>query len=296
MAIPGIGSLTSGTAYHYTNAAGLHGILKEKCLWASSALQMNDSSEIAFAIEVVREAVRTRGDSPSARVRDLMSDDWGVQLRADVYIASASAEQDLLTQWVHYGGALGYNVGIDIASNLQPLGRPPQGPYGIVDNVRLPINGWYRVLYKREEQLSAVHRVLDVLDANGLVQGVDAAGDVHLNSIFATLVPQFKHPAFADEREIRYIAGRQSFLQERHRPGAYGLVPYVELRAAPSGAYGATDQKTATLPLVSAWAGPTPQGERESARDALRRAMDAYGYQGIAIDASTIPYRYSRRG
>src|SRR5436190_10756014 len=46
-----------GLFYHYTDGAGLMGILKTRAIWLSDALHMNDSSELTYGVDKLAEAV-----------------------------------------------------------------------------------------------------------------------------------------------------------------------------------------------------------------------------------------------
>ena len=48
--------VSTGTVWHYTDAAGLMGILEKRELWASSALHMNDTTELNLGVSRVEEA------------------------------------------------------------------------------------------------------------------------------------------------------------------------------------------------------------------------------------------------
>ena len=41
--------------YHYTDAGGLHGILKSNTLWATHAAYLNDSQEFIYGTDLVRQ-------------------------------------------------------------------------------------------------------------------------------------------------------------------------------------------------------------------------------------------------
>lgn len=44
--------------YHFTDYAGLAGILKTKTLWLSDIFSMNDTSEMSYGFELVDKAIR----------------------------------------------------------------------------------------------------------------------------------------------------------------------------------------------------------------------------------------------
>lgn len=47
----------AGVLYHYTSVTGLQGILQSNRLWATAAYFMNDSSEIEYGCQLVRQAL-----------------------------------------------------------------------------------------------------------------------------------------------------------------------------------------------------------------------------------------------
>ncbi|WP_345452617.1 hypothetical protein [Arthrobacter gyeryongensis] len=50
-------SWPEGIVWHYTNAAGLAGIIREKVLWASSTAFMNDQHELRTAAELLQSLI-----------------------------------------------------------------------------------------------------------------------------------------------------------------------------------------------------------------------------------------------
>jgi hypothetical protein len=43
--------------YHYTTQAGLLGILRDNCIWATAAQYLNDSSEYAYGLGRITEGL-----------------------------------------------------------------------------------------------------------------------------------------------------------------------------------------------------------------------------------------------
>jgi hypothetical protein len=291
--IPGLDSIETGSVYHYTSAGGLEGIINSKCLWAASALQMNDESEIAYAAELVHQVARERSSNAARTVEGYLTPQWVDTLRASTFIASASRVPDLLTQWVHYAGALGYCIELDVAQTVVPFTDGPAPAHvGIVDGN--PSFGWYPVLYLETEQRAAIEAVLDFLEEYELAEDpFDWRARQVVGSIFAVLLPQLKHPAFRDEREVRHICYRQGWTTERHRAGSFGLVPYIELRRADGDGYAATTDSV-PLPVTSVLVGPTPGTEKPAAIDAVRRLLATHLYPEVPVTVSEIPYRYPR--
>ncbi|MET4324004.1 hypothetical protein [Bradyrhizobium sp. RT5a] len=58
--------------YHYTSAAGLHGIVASRSLWTSHYRFLNDTSEFLHGWKIVLDAIDRRG----AKIRDISSLAW----------------------------------------------------------------------------------------------------------------------------------------------------------------------------------------------------------------------------
>lgn len=270
-----------GEAFHYTNAQGLLGIVERSELWASSPLALNDMSEVTYGTEVVLEACAARSDSAATKLSEIAESRLFLELRANVYFVSASEQADSLTQWIGYAGNQGYALGIDLDSGLEvaPSGSTP------TVQVRLPASfmaaGWYRVIYSRDEQLAAVRALLDFCSS----QPPEAQAR-HLVSFFCMLLPQMKHPAFSDEREVRFITSLPVGGTESFRCGRRGMVPYVKL------ARRSDKPSEAKLPLTKVVVGPTNADEQPLVVDSVRRLLDVHGYQSTKVTASFVPFRF----
>jgi hypothetical protein len=57
--------------YHYTTLAGFQGIVRDRAIWASDVRTMNDRSEIAYGLGVIRRSVeRLFPDLAAVRIID----------------------------------------------------------------------------------------------------------------------------------------------------------------------------------------------------------------------------------
>ncbi|SDY89580.1 hypothetical protein [Nitrosomonas sp. Nm33] len=118
--------------FHYTDSAGLLGILNSQQLWATHAFYLNDETEISYTHELVEEIYRDliKKATPD-RIEESYSDHslWIYRdflhrlsyktLRAkpnsDVYVTCFCENDDLLSQWRVYGNrGSGYAVGFDV--------------------------------------------------------------------------------------------------------------------------------------------------------------------------------------
>lgn len=67
---------TEPTMFHYTNAAGLMGMIKNREVWATGSNYLNDPTEVSFAATALAAALRERldgGDAPIGSVRGRLS-------------------------------------------------------------------------------------------------------------------------------------------------------------------------------------------------------------------------------
>lgn len=127
--------------YHYTTAAGLIGIVNKGGdgtvrgprlleFFASDLLDLNDTTELAFGLDLMRERVKEARNGAGAengpdalpRVISLLEQYLGapaldsnrsMEPRPSVCGVSFSTEPDLLSQWVTYGAGGGFAIGID---------------------------------------------------------------------------------------------------------------------------------------------------------------------------------------
>jgi hypothetical protein len=95
----------SGTLYHYTNVAGLQGILKSVAVWFTDFRHVNDPSEISHGTELCRDIIRQRKPGTDGRVA-LFLDCLALRLEnfskgLEYFIGSFSRVSDDLTSGEH---------------------------------------------------------------------------------------------------------------------------------------------------------------------------------------------------
>lgn len=288
--------------YHYTTAEGLHGILSNHRLWASSATFLNDSSELEYGLEIfdsvlseweslnqshlegfVFKVIRqARGMFRSPQVHPLTT----------VYVACFCEEDNLLSQWRTYGQTGGYSLEFPVQNGTLNV----EAENNIFSSTLLRVN------YHENDQRSLTHdfvrQVITVLEIGPelIKQNVsDELPLLNLSSfavfdLIAEHVVGFKNPAFAEEREWRIVLRRNlwDWIQDladnkpwfkpdfRHSRGI--LVPYIQLKPA-------SGQNN--LPVVSVRFGPSLN--KMKAEPSLRTFLTANGYSHAEIRGSNIP-------
>jgi hypothetical protein len=105
--------------YHYTDAAGLEGIIKNQQFWFTSYTHLNDPSEIAYGMAIASELLSDIGQASDPRIKifcDMVNDLFtheNMKGAFGFFIASFSRERDDLGQWRAYGdNGRGFALGL----------------------------------------------------------------------------------------------------------------------------------------------------------------------------------------
>ncbi len=278
--------------FHYTNSAGMRGILESSSLWATDYRFLNDASEIAYGVTLFEAIVQERATRAQNNV---ISEFLSRTLRTanpfdgmfDCYIACFCERDDLLNQWrVYANSGGGYALGL----KAKEVGRR-WGDLKPAQDFTLR-----KVIYDEELQKRLISEVVDltinilseasenltVADANNLI----ARSCQFVRTEVADYLISFKHPAFAVEQEWRlcHIVMRGEEDHVRFRDGPYGLTPYVCLDPSPMA--GVHHNK---LPLAKITHGPAINPS--NVRFALDKLLRSKQYSFVDIEGSTLPVR-----
>jgi Protein of unknown function (DUF2971) len=285
--------------YHYTDAAGLKGIVEGGVMRATHLAFMNDASEYLHAVSLLLENVRlekTRTADPLRLGVLGEMEKWIEGTRPEdttpYFVACFSAQENSLNQWRAYGrGEGGFSIGFDVSMLDAQATRQ--------NCILSP------AIYDRDEQAMLIRDFLAwVLNEYPRVASRHAGGeqDEHRSAwthvilwMAAAVAPMMKNPAFAEEEEWRLIHLLQSKASVRFFPKLTGLVPFVELRLGTPQS-GAPDQIALLgrslperLPIKVLWSGPGRA--TETSLLAGRTLLEQFGYDGVKLAASKIPYR-----
>jgi hypothetical protein len=112
--------------YHFTNWAGLEGILSTRSIWASLAMALEDKTEILYALGRARQIVeRHPGRSPIfaglAPLLDPQQSETVRSLGLATYVVSFRTTIDARAHWATYGRS---GTGFALALGLKPLVIP----------------------------------------------------------------------------------------------------------------------------------------------------------------------------
>jgi hypothetical protein len=272
--------------YHYTDAAGFLGIVQSNELWASHAGFLNDSTELIYVREVLREVLDEFEEDEASEAasefgRQLMEE--LESLSYDVYVACFCENGDLLSQWRGYppaGG--GYSIGVSGRRLIQT--EPPR-----------------RVIYDRDEQRSVIRRLLGAIKET--LAEFSSADRATLAGFKQRITGQalysltecsfcFKHPAFEEEREWRVVVlihrdsapgdgARASLFRATHT----GLLPYTSIRLAERGL--PTSERAISEVVIG------PGRHPDLAAKAAERLLKSAGHPnaGSMVQHSAVPLR-----
>jgi hypothetical protein len=289
-AVPG------GPLFHYTDGAGLLGIIRERQIWATHYAHVKDTEELVAGERIVDDVAarllrETLADSPAEWllgnfVRLHQSKAQNLSPIADVYVASFSAQGNDLSEWRGYAAdGAGYSIGLG-AFHL-PKGDESAADFSLM---------LAKCEYDRERFEEAVAQVLTaVVTGFEKYVRVYSVGPEMFNALMthaaslalrrvALLVPAFKDAAFAHEEEWRLVAmprrGREAKVV-RFRSARNGIVPYIPI---------ALSDADKPLALTRIYIGP--RQHPDAGRKAVSSFLAANGYddEGLAV-SSGISYR-----
>ncbi|GLE57817.1 hypothetical protein NJBCHELONAE_31260 [Mycobacteroides chelonae] len=323
-----------GYLYHYTSAAGLIGIVDSRrnevvsrklTFFASDLLLMNDITELAFGLGIVREHVErlAQSDHSVGPISDWLSradkylnaptlDALRQEPRACICAASFTTSDDLLSQWVTYGAGGGFAIGLD--------SRVLQRSEYIGHNVRTTESRAFQSALKRvrygDEARDKINEtplftaagasalpLLTILQS--VVSGLDAIADwskdplkrkpanvvEHAGAALAIgFATQCKHVAFAAEKEWRLLVGGDSpgdlaKLLSGHYPPNFRTSGTRLLPYRPITVSAREDQQVIRDLVV----GPAPDQVQHV--HAAQQLLIANGHDPSVVRASPIPYR-----
>lgn len=206
--------------FHYTNQAGLLGILESNCLWATAVDFLNDESEYSYGLALLENALVERCNQVENDKRMEMHLLRG-QLRRfpAVCVASFTEEGDLLSQWRAYGGGSG---GFALGFRREHLRGLAEG------------QGFYleKCIYPQKDQAKAVDELMDEWHER-IRQGKSTIGCAKSASKLAV---RLKHESFEEEREWRLI-GMPKPPSLDFRQGKSMLIPYFKFDLGDANAY-----------------------------------------------------------
>lgn len=287
--------------YHYTNAAGLIGIIESRSLWASAIGHSNDLKEIGCAYEIATPIIselwghsefQTSNEKNVLRFLQTFFESPERPMR-DGYAVSFCVRGDLLSQWRAYGDQGGFSVEFDPLTQSDPLQgivrfKSNAGQKIILRQIDYDPNAQRTTFRTRLEQVLRFVRRLTRSQENAEITGL-------VNFLFTWWLVEWvysvKDAAFEEEQEWRliclpnitweegaFVYTHYDFVKSRVRNGE--IVPYVVL-----------EPTQPLLPIKSVTCGPHPHPSLT--RRAVELALKSKGY-GCLVNQSRVPLRTSR--
>jgi hypothetical protein len=230
---------TPDMIYHYTNDAGMRGILESGHIWLTDIFNLNDPSELSHGVALAADILNRKavnGPPESKEFARLFTDFLGgMQESAHYFVSSFSVDGDDLGQWRAYAdNGRGYALGFDA--------KMLEGLFIKSNTCDLNNRSTFHVTYDDDQLVSIYSNVIDsMFELISLPQGknLDSAIireylkrlSISLSLAVLQAALHFKHKAYEQESEFRFL---QLFQRElpvpdlkfRHRSNE--LVQYRE--------------------------------------------------------------------
>lgn len=286
----------SDTLYHYTNVAGLKGIIESESIWFTDFRHMNDPSEISHGIELCRDVIRLRKPGRDGRVA-LFLDCLADFMRLDnfsrsleYFIGSFSRASDDLGQWRAYADN-GRGVAIGLAPHLFMIENttdmnPDEAAFvsPVVYDLGDASSRHERAIEKAEEifvDTADAHRDILANKDIGIPFMQDFARAVIASPLIWNCLTS-KHPAYSHEQEVRMIMlGMHDKLRPYIKTRIRGadIVPYIP--------YKVPVRKPHSIGHIVV--GPAANADAERT---VRTMLKSFGIErDIPVSRSLIPYR-----
>jgi len=227
---PGISArgdaLLPDVLYHYTTAAGLEGIVRERKLRATNFSFMNDPSEVQHGRELVETELTERLGHASGSEETFLQfvvANFNVEMLAEIYVCCFTRLKDDLSQWRAYGAAATERYSIGFASRELEYAATKQQPH-------------VTFTYVDYDAAAQVDRIADLLDRAVAFIRSRSSSKRYLSDLgaatasrLAGLVPALKMKAYKSEREWRIIIWARPGVDKPTYDARRGVLrPYLE--------------------------------------------------------------------
>lgn len=224
--------------YHYTNDVGLKGILETGQLWLTDIFSLNDPSELTHGFSVAIDALTSKiaGDSvvaqKFAKNFAVFADQGAIPKVAHFFMCSFSSCGDDLGQWRAYAdNGRGYAIGFDA--------KALENGFTKRDGIPIRNNSTFHIIYNDAQLLGIQSQIIEKMRSlimlpagrglqNDAIKVYMAELQMLLTLHILHTILFFKHEAYANEREFRFLqihrADEPPPVNVRAR--RYGLVKY----------------------------------------------------------------------
>jgi hypothetical protein len=201
------------TIYHYTNDKALKGIIGKGRLWCSDIFYLNDLSELKYAVSLATEILdqHTLGGSEDDRrfANYFRRYEQNVEGIAHFFVWSFSRKDNHLGQWRAYAdNGRGFAIGFD--------GKMLEQAFGHENGKPVKEHKIFPVCYDEEKLKDILRRIIvkaiPLISISNVQNLSKKAKNEYMKILRLSLILQvshtalfFKHPAYEDEREYRFI-------------------------------------------------------------------------------------------
>jgi hypothetical protein len=211
--------------YHYTNDAGLQGIIESGKLWFSDVFGLNDPSELRHGLKIAIDVLKLRITDARPEIATFASQlerfdvDAGIEAAGHFFICCFSGDGDDLGQWRAYADdGRGYALGFETAALDDSFCRRKDKP--------IPQHSTFPVTYDDAEltriQTALVDLVEPLIGFPRRVRVGSAAMHAYMSDLLVCHamnvirgVMFFKHEGYGNEKEFRF---QQLFRRDRPAP------------------------------------------------------------------------------
>jgi hypothetical protein len=310
------------SVFHYTDSAGLLGILSSKSLFATDYRYLNDVTEGSMIRQLILPIFEAEiaEITPKLLAQGFLQkriyDDYGAEihrlqaegvyrafvktldLTSPLFVLSfckhtepKTIEHGLLSQWRAYAGSAGFAIEFDEVQ-LDALMNDE------ITTFAFPAIRSTDVLYTEYAKLfdptaysgvagEVIRLSFEPQDASKIT------GRKELDPVFVDFcktAPFLKHEGFEEEKEYRIAAGRLS--ADKIQPGAPIIEKEIKFRSKDGLVIPYIEffkNSKHALPITSIIVGPHPSQDKQEA--AVRMALDANGFSKATVRLSEIPFR-----
>ncbi len=279
------------TIYHYTDAKGLMGILKDKGIHLTQSNYLNDSSELKHGWDITEKIMRKHieknkqaNNRLSLTLKILLEQGNPLEEYCDVFIASFCKKGDLLNQWRGYGSTDGtFSIGINISKlELQQW------------------DGLYNIVYDEDKQRQHLDYLLSSLIAliekyNTLLPKKDTLKIIaYFNYNISKALIFFKNEIFKIEQESRLYQFFFHDVSEKYkkldfRESSSSILPYLKV---PLYDTSDKDSDNSRIPIDSITYALSKDSALTEKSIELLLKKHGYDLKDIEIKESKVPLRF----
>ncbi len=233
--------------FHYTDAAGLMGIVKDRSIRGTHHRFLNDHGEIRFGVSIVTDVVKAMSRDLGEQVASQICN-WVEHMSTGSFFVSCFSEDNqILSQWREYArkGA-GYCLAMSTNSVLN------------VDLRSSVVTDAVNCIYGRGD----LERAAKEWFAYDMAVYKEDVVERLQDSAFRLALAAKNHH-FREEREWRLLTVTTDPSKVEHRPGADRIVPYVSLRG---------------IDISEVWIGPRVGPDPASAQATVAHVLATNGF------------------